>query len=455
VKPSSLEVPDRLLLAGWVLLALLPSVLAWTQLGRLHPDEVYQFLEPAYARVHGYGVLAWEWKVGLRNWGYPLLIAACLKGAQGLGLSHPVAYRALAGAPQFLFHLMALRAVYRWTARHAPLGAITVTALVGLQGVVVAYAGRTLGESLSVDFLWLALEMLDRPCPPLRSAWSAGALFGLAGVVRYASGAAIIGVVLWLAVRRDFKRLGGLLGGGALVLLALGLLDLVTWGHLFQSLLTYLRFNVLSSGAALRFGEAPPSYYIWPLLASVPLWVWAAPLLAKGTRPEGLGASLSAAAAYAVALLLTPHKEERFVYPLAQLLVFAAAPLLATALTRLQPRRAWVTGALAASLATWVAVPDVRGDEFRALVHAAQLPGTSGLLIVNEGLWGSGGFFYLGKRIPWLTCDWPRDATFQQAIRDSRFNRAITFEGRALTELEAAGFHRVRQVGRETELARD
>jgi len=40
------------------------------------------------------------------------------------------------------------------------------------------------------------------------------------------------------------------------------------------------------------------------------------------------------------------------------------------------------------------------------------------------------------------------------AMRDRRFNRAITFEGRALAELQAAGFHVVGQEGRETVLAR-
>jgi hypothetical protein len=74
---------------------------------------------------------------------------------------------------------------------------------------------------------------------------------------------------------------------------------------------------------------------------------------------------------------------------------------------------------------------------------------------VNEGVWGAGGYFYLGKRIPWVTCDWPQDFAFRQAIGDIRFNRAITFEGRALAELQAAGFRPLRQVGRETELTRD
>lgn len=97
---------------------------------------------------------------------------------------------------------------------------------------------------------------------------------------------------------------------------------------------------------------------------------------------------------------------------------------------------------------------DLRGDQFRAIVKATRPEEATGLLIVNEGLWGSGGFFYVGKRIPWLTCDFPQDGAFQVAMRDRRFNRVVTFEGRALPELQAAGFKVVGVEGRETILAR-
>jgi len=158
-----------------------------------------------------------------------------------------------------------------------------------------------------------------------------------------------------------------------------------------------------------------------------------------------------------VALVQTAHKEERFLYPVVVLLVAEAAPGLAALLERRRARGQRFAVALVALLLTGRGEPpsmDVRGDQFRAIVKATRPEEATGLLIVNEGLWGSGGFFYVGKRIPWLTCDFPQDGAFQVAMRDRRFNRVVTFEGRALPELQAAGFRVVGVEGRETILAR-
>jgi hypothetical protein len=157
------------------------------------------------------------------------------------------------------------------------------------------------------------------------------------------------------------------------------------------------------------------------------------------------------------ALLWTTHKEERFLYPVEVLLVMEAAPGLAALLARMRVTwgRVGLAGlALVATVFSAAPYRDLRGDQFRAIVKATRPADVTGLLIVNEGIWGAGGFFYVGKHIPWLTCDWPHDPAFQLAMRDPRFNRVVTFEGRALPELQAAGFGIIGTEGRETILAR-
>ncbi len=428
------------------------------QLGRLHPDEVYQSLEPAFYKVHGYGVLAWEWRAGLRNWAVPLCLAALFRAAGWLSLQDPWTLRGLVGLPLALLHAAALLAAFRLGSRQSRLAGWTALLAVGLLPMAWAYAGRTLSESLSATTLVLAVDALDRPPGQVRAGWG-GIALGLSVVARYGSVPAVLAALAWLAVRRRWREFGRCVAGGAAIAVLLGVLDFFSWGAPFHSLVAWTHFNVLSGGAARSFGVQPSAFYLSLLWGFVPLWVW--PLLLYGVvRPASgrprVGLALAMASVALGALLATPHKEERFLYPVVVLLVLEAAPSLGR-LVQAVPRAVGlaVAGlALAASLLCQTTTVDARGDEFRALVRAARPAEVTGLLIVNEGVWGAGGFFYLGKPIAWLTCDWPRDPAFRQAMADRRFNRAITFEGRALDALQAAGFRVTATVGRETVLAR-
>ena len=441
-----------------MLLALVPAVSAVAVLGRLHPDEVYQFLEPAYARVHGYGVVAWEWQEGLRNWAVPLVLAAVLRVGGWLGLRDPWVARGLLAVPIWALQAWGLVAAVRLGRRRAgELGGWVAAFALGCLPLFVVMAGRTLGEAFSAAWLLVAAEALSRDERPRASGLLGGAALGFAFVVRYGSLPALVAALGWVVARRRWLLLAWAAVGLGVVLLGLGALDWASWGAPWHSVAAWARFNVGSAGAAQRFGAEPPGYY-WPLLWSeVPLWVW--PSLVCGVLwlrpPPGVAGAM--AALVLVALVQTAHKEERFLYPVVVLLVAEAAPGLAALVGRAHVR--WQQAAvavLALLLTVRSALPsmDVRGDQFRAIVKATRPAETTGLLIVNEGLWGSGGYFYLGRRIPWLTCDFPQDGAFQLAMRDRRFNRVVTFEGRALPELEASGFRVVGREGRETILAR-
>ncbi|RKG95369.1 mannosyltransferase [Corallococcus sp. CA053C] len=463
--PLQRGLPGGLRVLGLLAVALVPIVVAVRELGRIHPDEVFQALEPAWWRVHGYGVLAWEWREGLRNWALPGVLAAFLKLSEVLGITDPRTYRGMVAVPQFALHAWSLWAVYRFAARRAgPTGGALAVLLLGLSGPVLLFAGRTLSESFSASFLLVAMEALDRPgtdAQARRAGILGGMALGLAVVTRYPSALFVLAALGWLVGARRWRVLAFACVGGLGVALGLGGLDWFTWGAPFHSFLAYVRFNVLSGEAAAAFGASPPEFYAQPLLRAVPLWAWAAvPLsLASLLRWRTLSLPLTCAAVYTAVLLATPHKEERFLYPALVLGLLAAASQLAAALMAIQ--RPGLRGVLTFS-SLWLGFvrtdgypsQDLRRDQFRAIVQATR-GDAKGLLIVNEGLWGSGGFFYIGRNIPWRTCDWPRDAAFQASMRDPAFNRAVTFEGRALPELQAAGFRVVREVGRETILARD
>lgn len=437
----------------------MPTVVALVQLGRIHPDEVYQFLEPAWFRAHGYGLLAWEWREGVRNWAYPILASWLLRLAHVLGLEHPIAYRSLLALPQLALNAWGLWAVYRFVERRAGSRAgLLGMALVGLCGPVVVFAGRTLGESMSAPLLCVAVEALDRGERPARTGSLAGLALGLAVVVRYGSSVFVLAALLWLLARRQWRLLASTCLSGGAVAAGLAALDTATWGSPFHSLLTYSRFNVFSDAAARSFGASPWHYYFAPLLSALPVWVWLGlpAMSAPGRRAPSL--PLFCSVLYLLALSATAHKEERFLYPALVLLALAAAAPAARLLFEGRRLR-WEGAALALglSLLPWGYYPagETRGDMFHAIISLARQPGATGLLVVNEGPWGVGGSFYLGRKLPWLTAIWPHEPNFRHAVGNLTYNRALAYDGRGVPELEAAGFRQVGRMGRATLLVRD
>lgn len=93
-------------------------------------------------------------------------------------------------------------------------------------------------------------------------------------------------------------------------------------------------------------------------------------------------------------------------------------------------------------------------DEFRAIVAVGRDAQASGVLILDESRLGTGGFFYLGRNIPWPTCERVVQPECTAALTDPRINRALARSPEHLAVLQASGFRPIRRIGQETILAR-
>ena len=435
----------------------------WLLPGLVHPDEIFQALEPANRAAFGFGVKAWEWDVGLRNWAVPGLLAGLLRLCTALGIDDVWVRRGVLSIPSLVLHAAALLAVFRFSARRldATLAA-WCTALVGTAPVVLLFANRTLSESFSGALLLIAFERLDAAeLEGRKVAFVSGVLFGLAEVARYGTAPFILVVLAWLAARRSALLLP-LVAGGGVIALALGVLDASTWGvtlesprlgGFWHSLLEYTDFNIVK-GKAGGFGRSP----WWAYLPALGV-IWVAPCLVGWRWNERLRASLPliASLVYLGSITSVPHKEDRFVYPAALVMLMVSAPAFVWLAARLSARLPG-PAVIAATLLSVPLVPDgllPKGSELIELTVRAQREG-SGLLIVQAGLWGSGGSFFargsnlmrLGDDVRptatrrWCTADDAGDPCFARAIADESVRRAIVLDPTAATTLALtnAGF---------------
>jgi len=233
----------RLCLAGILALALaIRLVVIFTGPYIVHPDELFQYYEQGYRLAFGSGVMPWEFHDSARSWLIPGILAAIMTASRLIG-SDPIVY---IDAIRTLCAMLSLTLVYVGfeTARRRDglLGAVVTGVLCAIWIDPIYLAPSIMGEVLSAYcFLgaYLVTDGADETPSPRRMA-VAGALLGLAVCFRVQTGPAM---AIFAVLRCGFewrRWLPLVLGGVAVVLLDLGLLDVLTWGAPFQSIWRYL-----------------------------------------------------------------------------------------------------------------------------------------------------------------------------------------------------------------------
>lgn len=402
-----------------------------------HPDEIFQSLEQAHRIVFGYGAIPWEYEFGARSWLLPGLLSAPMAMAAKLG---PAGY--LAAVHVMLAASAATVAffVYSWAKPYfggAP--AALAALLIAVWPDAVYYGARSLSECAAAPLLVTSLYLIAQGRDGRRLA-AAGMLLGLAVALRIQVAPAAIVALPWAAASLR-RRSVPLFAGFIACVVAVGLLDALTWSYPFESFWRYVAFN---AGGSASYGVAPWYAYGTFLFAT---WGWTLalllPLILLGARRAPL--PFFCALAVLVAHSLIPHKEARFIYP-AVLLLIAVAGMglaeIAAPLSKRQPRIAIVAGtaailAVSASLAAtppYVALWRGGHDMVRANLFTAGLNGICGIGMIGT----YGGASYVHQRVPLF---WPLNAA--DLAKDAEgFNTAIVRGAMPL-----AGYHIARCFG--------
>ncbi len=285
-----------------------------------HPDEIFQYLEPAWRRLGHDGIVTWEWRDGIRSWFLPTLF----EGPIALG-----DWLAPGGAGAFIVSRLAVAlaslsiVVSAWFfgARISRTHAILAAFVAAIWFEIVYFAPHTLSEPLATALI-LPAALLLTGAPSRRHLAIGGGLLALAFVWRfqYAPALAVFALApCW----RQWRNALPLAAGALVVLLLAAMVDVAHGAMPFEWLVLNIRQNLMYDRAS-EFGVSSTVVYLG--LQSV-IWSGATLLLLcalwRGWRHAPL---LIVAAAVNVAFhSAIAHKEYRFIFLSIALLIIAAA----------------------------------------------------------------------------------------------------------------------------------
>jgi len=317
----------------WGLMLLAVALRAWAALtpGFLHPDAIYQYLEPAYRLLTGEGVVTWEWRTGIRSWLLPLLLAGPMwVGEQVAATSAlPVLLPRLAVAGA---SLSIVWSAWRLGRRVSPQGALLAGFIAATWFEFLHFGAQTLAEPIATAAFLPAAVLITTAAASRRRFAGAGALLAFAILMRphYAPAvAALLLTIAWPVVMRRAPLRAALLHWTALALGCLPMLivsagvDLAMGARPFAWVIENIRQNIVEHRAA-AYGVLPPlTYVVW---FGMQWQYWSIPLLI-GVRFGWRHCPGLIVAALVNLLLhsLIGHKEYRFVFLTSAALVTLSA----------------------------------------------------------------------------------------------------------------------------------
>lgn len=303
-----------------LLLALVPRLAAALWPNVMYPDEIFQYLEPAWRMLGHDGILTWEWREGIRGWFLPTLLAGPVAVGRLIAPGGEGAFL----VPRLVAATASLSIVvsaWYFGARISRTHAIVAAFAAAVWFELILLAPHTLGEPLATALIVpAALLVTGRPSP--RHLAIGGALLAFAFVCRFQYAPAIAMLALGACWMR-WRSLIPLIAGGLAALVLTAAIDLAHGAVPFAWLIGNIKENLLHDRAT-EFGVTPASAYLVNFLI-----VWSAaivlPLAAiwRGARHAPL--LLAVALVNLVFHSLIEHKEYRFVFLSVVLFIIVAA----------------------------------------------------------------------------------------------------------------------------------
>ena len=287
----------------------------------LHPDEIFQSIEPAWRMLGHDGIVAWEWRYGMRGWLLPSLLA----GPIGLGDWLAPGGTGAFVAPRLVVALASLSIVasaWGFGSRISRTHAIIAAFVAAIWFELVSFAPHTLSEPLATAVILPAALLVTRTIASRTDLVIGGVLLALGVVLRFQYAPAIAPLALG-ACWSHWRRLIPLIAGGAVGLTIGAVADAAQGAVPFAWVIANIEQNLLYDRAA-GFGVSPPTTYLYNFWT---MWLAALGLLLLAIRQGWRHAPLLLATAVTNLAFhsLIGHKEYRFIFLSVAIFVIIAA----------------------------------------------------------------------------------------------------------------------------------
>jgi hypothetical protein len=439
-----------------LLLALLLRIgIALTFPNIAQSDEIFQTLEQAHRLAYGYGIIPLEFKLGMRSWVLPGILAGIMRLTDWLGEGSS-GY--LTGVTIFLC-LLSLSSVLIGFLWGYQTGGIVAAVLTGITCSVwfelVYFAPKAFTEVVAAHFLLpgVYLGAYGQFLKPRTRFFLAGCFCGSALALRFHLLPAVIFAMVYIC-RKDWRGRWLPMSAGILgPILAFGALDAFTWSYPFQSFWMNAWVNVVEDKSS-EFGVSPWYGYLLPFIKNWSLFLLPIAFLVI------LGACRSPILAYLGIVIVfshsfIAHKEYRFIYPALLIAIILAGLGTAELIKRWRPRWSSLQGmvmtvsvclvlwtSVSAVLASryglfktnnsfsvvWTAPEKIRWTLYSGNLLAFKELSTEetlcGVGLLGIPLYKSGGYTYLHRQVPIFPVE--QDTDFNQLLPSFNYFVATT-----------------------------
>lgn len=311
----------------WGVIGMVFFITAWKSDGYYHADEHYQLIEFAgkILGTHQPEELAWEYNARLRPALQPTIAAFFLASSNAIQLKDP--YRQL-----FILRLLSALLtivvtsffVRSWQNEVSGLARGWLYGFSFLLWFIPFLGVRFSAETYSGLSLLGALAISRKGLNSKKTAIAFGVVLGFGFLFRYQMAFAAAALLLWLLFIARTRAIRLLQAGAAFLVVLLFGLILDSW---FYGAITFVPFNyakaVIDSGGS-GFGTDPWYFYFVKLstysglMIGIPLIISLLLILLFDVRNPVLWVFLS----FVLIHMVIPHKEERFLFPVAFLIPY-------------------------------------------------------------------------------------------------------------------------------------